>query len=59
VNAELDENGNPIIFWKMMEEGDDDDVVYAESLCKPAKMHYMLELLLAFHAWYKDVFHFL
>jgi len=52
VNAELDENGNPIVF---LDDGgvDDDEIVYAESLCKPDKMLYMLELLLAFHAWYK------
>jgi len=36
------------------DEGRDDDVVvYAESFCKPAKMLYMLDLLLAFHACYK------
>ena len=52
MNAELDENGNPIVF---LDDGgvDDDEIVYAESLCKPDKMLYMLELLLAFHAWYK------
>jgi len=52
VNAEVDGNGNPILV--LDDEGEDDnDIVYAESLCKPAKMLYMLELLLAFHAWYK------
>jgi len=52
VNAEIDENGNPIL--GVDDEGEDDnEVVYAESLCKPAKMLYMLELILAFHAWYK------
>ena len=52
MNAELDENGNPIV---SLDDGevDDDDIVYAESLCKPDKMLYMLELLLAFHAWDK------
>ena len=35
------------------ESEDENEIVYAESLYKPAKMLYMLELLLAFHAWYK------
>jgi len=51
LNAELDENGNRIV---SLDDGgaDDDDIVYAESLCKPDKMLCMLELLLAFHALY-------
>jgi len=52
VNAELDENGNPIV--NVDDDGlDGEEVVYAESLCEPEKMLHMLELLLAFHAWYK------
>jgi len=52
VNAEVDGNGDPILVLDDESE-DEDEIVYAESLCKPAKMLYMLELLLAFHAWYK------
>jgi len=52
VNAELDENGNPIV--NVDDDGlDGEEVVYAKSVCEPEKMLYMLELLLAFHAWYK------
>jgi len=52
VNAEVDGNGDPILVFDD-ENDDEEEIVYAESLCKPAKMLYMLELLLAFHAWYK------
>jgi hypothetical protein len=52
VNSELDENGIPII--NSDDEGEDiDEVVYAESLCSPKNMLEMLEMMLAFHAWYK------
>ena len=38
------------------EEGDDmADYVYTESLCFPKKMLTMLEMMLAFHAWYKRI----
>jgi len=52
VNEEVDENGNAII------DGDDDEVevtevFYADTLCEPENMLEMLEMLLAFHAWYK------
>jgi len=52
VNAEVDENGNAII------HGDDDEVevtevIYADTLCEPENMLEMLEMLLAFHVWYK------
>jgi len=50
---EVDKNGNPIV------DGDDDDdgasteIIYADTLCQPENMLQMLEMLLAFHAWYK------
>jgi len=34
-------------------EVEDDEFVFADSLCKPKNMLEMLDLLLAFHAWYK------
>jgi len=50
--SELDESGNPIV-----NAGDEDEseeeIIIAESLCEPTEMLYMLELMLAFHAWYK------
>jgi len=52
VNVELDENGVALVDSE--EEGIDmDDYVYTESLCSPKKMLTMLEMILAFHAWYK------
>jgi len=48
----LDDDGNVI----QVEEDDsfsDDEITVSESLCEPEQMLYMLELLLAFHAWYK------
>jgi len=47
VNAELDENGVSIIYVEYDGE-DDEEQVYAESLCQPDQMLNMLELLLAF-----------
>jgi len=52
VNAEVDENGKPIVNVADEEESEE-EIVVAESLCEPTKMLYMLELMLAFHAWYK------
>jgi len=51
VNAEVDENGKPIVNVADEEESEE-EIVVAESLCEPTKMLYMLELMLAFHAWY-------
>jgi len=52
VYLEVDKNGNAIV------DGDDDDgasteIIYADTLCEPENMLQMLEMLLAFHAWYK------
>jgi len=52
VNAEVDENGNAIIDGND-DEGEDTEVIYADTLCQPENMLEMLEMLLAFHAWYK------
>jgi len=48
----LDEDGNVM---QAAEDGSfpDDEITVTESLCEPEQMLYMLELLLAFHAWYK------
>ncbi len=53
VNLEVDENGDAIIDLEC-EEDENDDVVYTESLCQPQNMLKMLEMMLAFHAWYKS-----
>jgi len=53
VNAEMDENGNPILVQEEGDEAEEDHVIYAERLCQLANSLQMLELLLAFHAWYK------
>jgi len=48
---EVDENGSAIV-----DVDDDDDsmeVIYADTLCEPENMLQMLEMLFAFHAWYK------
>jgi len=50
-NIELDEEDNEDV--SEIGEVDDDEIVVADSLCKPKNMLEMLELLLAFHAWYK------
>jgi len=52
VNAELDENGNVIVDGED-DGGGDSEVIYADTLCEPENMLQMLEMLLAFHAWYK------
>ena len=52
VNLEVDENGHAIIDLECEEE-ENEDVVYTESLCQPQNMLKMLEMMLAFHAWYK------
>ena len=52
LNVEVDEAGNA--FGNVGDDGDtEEDIVIADSLCEPTKMLYMLELVLAFHAWYK------
>jgi len=50
-NIELDEEDNEDV--SEIGEVDDDEIVVVDSLCKPKNMLEMLELLLAFHAWYK------
>jgi len=52
VNAELDENGNTIVDGDN-DGGGDSEVIYADTLCEPENMLQMMEMLLAFHAWYK------
>jgi len=52
VNLEVDENGDAIIDLECEEE-ENEEVVYTESLCQPQNMLNMLEMMLAFHAWYK------
>ena len=50
-NIELDEEDNEDV--SEIGEVEDDEIIVADSLCKPKNMLEMLELLLAFHAWYK------
>ena len=52
VYADIDDDGLQLV---ALDAGDDDEeeVIYAASLCQPKNMLEMLELLLAFHAWYK------
>ena len=52
VNADIDDDDVQLV---ALDAGDDDEeeVTYADSLCQPKNMLEMLELLLAFHAWYK------
>ena len=57
MNVEVDDLENPINNDDD-EDGSEDEDVIAESLCEPTKMLYMLELMLAFHAWYKKATHF-
>jgi len=52
VNADIDEDGNQLLELDAGED-DEEEVIYADSLCQPKNMLEMLELLLAFHAWYK------
>ncbi len=52
VNAEMDEDCNLIDSSDEDEDKEEEDV-FAESLCVPENMLLMLEMLLAFHAWYK------
>jgi len=52
VNAEVDDLGNSITNDDE-ENGPEVEVIIAESFCEPTKILYMLELMLAFHAWYK------
>jgi len=52
VNAEMDEDCN-LIDSSDEEEDEEEEDVFAESLCVPENMLLMLEMLLAFHAWYK------
>jgi len=52
VNAEIDEDGNLLEEIDIGDDGEE-DVVFADSLCKPKNMLEILELLLAFHAWYQ------
>jgi len=56
-NIELDEENNEDV--SEIREVEDDEIVVADSICKPKNMLEMLELLLAFHAWYKKDIHFL
>jgi len=53
----MDENGVSIV--NLQEEGVDgiEDVVSTESLFSPKRMLTMLEMMLAFHAWYKEDSH--
>ncbi len=52
VNAEIDDDGN-LLEEIDIGEDDEEEVVFADSLCQPKNMLEMLELLLAFHAWYQ------
>lgn len=52
VNAEMDDDGN-LLEEIDIGEDDEEEIVVADSLCQPKNMLEMLELLLAFHAWYQ------
>jgi len=52
VNVEVDDVDNSVTNDDD-EDGSEDEDVIAESLCEPTKMLYILELMLAFHTWYK------
>jgi len=53
VNVKVDDFGNTITNDDD-EDGSEDEDFLAESLCEPSKMLYMLKLMFAFHAWYKQ-----
>ncbi len=51
VNADIDNDGHKLLELDAGED-DEEEVIYADSLCQLTNMLEMLELL-AFHAWYK------
>jgi len=52
VNAEMDDDEN-LLDEIDIGEDDEEEIVVADSLCQPKNMLQMLDLLLAFHAWYQ------
>ena len=52
VNADIDDDGQQLLELDAVED-DEEEAICADSLCQPKNMLEMLELLLAFHAWYE------